>query len=127
MPALADGSEPLQQYLTHLRVGRRVAERTMVIYTAALSRLRQASQDQGLPLAHWLPHHVRRLAASLHGQGLSPRSLALHLSAWRGFYRWWGREGGVALNPVEGVRAPKAAKPLAEGFGGGPGCGAGQP
>ena len=44
--------------------------------------------------------------------GLAPRSIALVLSAWRGFYRWLGREGLVAANPVEGVRAPRAAKPL---------------
>jgi integrase/recombinase XerC len=57
-------------------------------------------------------HHIRRWAASLHGQGLAPSSIALALSAWRGLYRWLGRDGLVALNPVEGVRAPKAAKPL---------------
>jgi integrase/recombinase XerC len=34
------------------------------------------------------------------------------LSAWRGLYRWLGRDGVVAANPVDGVRAPKAAKPL---------------
>jgi integrase/recombinase XerC len=34
------------------------------------------------------------------------------LSAWRGLYRWLGRDGLVALNPVDGVRAPKAGKPL---------------
>jgi integrase/recombinase XerC len=55
---------------------------------------------------------VRGLVASLHGAGLSPRSLALQLSAWRGFFRWWGRDGALDSNPVDGVRAPKAAKPL---------------
>jgi integrase/recombinase XerC len=34
------------------------------------------------------------------------------LSGWRGLYRWWGEQGGVAVNPVAGVRAPKQAKPL---------------
>jgi integrase/recombinase XerC len=43
---------------------------------------------------------------------LAPRSIAIHLSAWRGLYRWWGRNGEVSVNPVEGVRAPKAPKPL---------------
>jgi integrase/recombinase XerC len=38
--------------------------------------------------------------------------VALALSAWRGLYRWLGRDGSVALNPVDGVRAPKAARPL---------------
>jgi len=58
------------------------------------------------------PQHVRSLAAQLHRRGLAPRSIALALSAWRGLYRWLGREGLVKLNPVEGVRAPKAGKPL---------------
>ena len=43
------------------------------------------------------------------------RSIAIVLSAWRGLYRWLGREGRVSLNPVEGVRAPKAPRPLAKG------------
>ena len=57
-------------------------------------------------------HHVRRWAAQLHARGLASRSIAIVLSAWRGLYRWLGHEGQVAFNPVDGVRAPKAAKPL---------------
>jgi integrase/recombinase XerC len=36
----------------------------------------------------------------------------LILSGWRGFYVWLGREGLIASNPVQDVKAPKAAKPL---------------
>jgi integrase/recombinase XerC len=108
-PGLPD---PLPRYLTHLRVARRVADRTLALYTDALQRLVAGVAEQGAELARVQPHHIRSLMARLHGQGLSPRSLALQLSAWRGFYRWWGHEGGVLQNPVEGVRAPKAAKPL---------------
>jgi len=104
--------EPLPRYLTHLRVARRVADRTLALYTEALTRLVAGVAEQGAELHRTQPHHIRSLAAQLHGQGLGPRSLALQLSAWRGFFRWWGREGGVLQNPVEGVRAPKAAKPL---------------
>ncbi|MFY9476311.1 MAG: tyrosine recombinase XerC, partial [Aquabacterium sp.] len=50
--------------------------------------------------------------ARLHAGGLGPRSLALMLSAWRGLFRWLGREGVVKLNPVDGLKAPKAARPL---------------
>jgi integrase/recombinase XerC len=112
VPAPAPLPEPLPRYLDHLRVARRVAGRTLALYTDALGRLAAGAAEQGVPLARLLPHHVRGLVARLHHQGLGPRSLALQLSAWRGFYRWWGREGGVDQNPVEGVRAPKAAKPL---------------
>jgi integrase/recombinase XerC len=111
-PAAAALPEPLPRYLTHLRVARRVADRTLALYTDALARLVAGIAEQGAELPRTQPHHIRSLVAQLHGQGLSPRSLALQLSAWRGFFRWWGREGGVKLNPVEGVRAPKAGKPL---------------
>jgi integrase/recombinase XerC len=55
---------------------------------------------------------VRRYVAQLHAKGLSPRSLALALSAWRGYFRWLARHRGFASNPVLGIRAPKAARPL---------------
>ena len=55
---------------------------------------------------------MRRWLAQLHAGGLAPRTLALQLSAWRGLYRWWGREGRVAQNPADGVRAPKSGRPL---------------
>jgi integrase/recombinase XerC len=58
------------------------------------------------------PHHVRTWAAQAHRSGLSARSLALLLAAWRGLYRWWGEQGVVKNNPVVGVRAPKWGKPL---------------
>jgi integrase/recombinase XerC len=55
---------------------------------------------------------MRRWVAQLHAAGRQPRGLALVLSAWRGFYRWLGREGLIESNPVQGLRAPKAGKPL---------------
>jgi len=65
-----------------------------------------------VPLRDVKTHHIRRWAAQLHGSGLAPRSIAIALSAWRGLYRWLGRDGLVSSNPVEGVRAPRAARPL---------------
>jgi integrase/recombinase XerC len=48
----------------------------------------------------------------LHARGLSPRTLALTLSAWRGYYRWLARYRGLPANPLLGLRAPKASRPL---------------
>ena len=101
-----------QAYLQHLSVERRLARRTLVIYGEALQRLLLLSARAGVPLREVHPHHVRRWAAQLHSQGLAPRSIALVLSAWRGLYRFLGRDGLVAANPVDGVRAPRAGKPL---------------
>ncbi len=102
----------VERYLTHLRVERRLAARTLAVYEEALLRLAGQAEAAGVDLTQVQPQQVRRWAAQLHAGGLSPRSVALALSAWRGLYRWLGRDGAVALNPVDGVRAPKAAKPL---------------
>jgi integrase/recombinase XerC len=102
----------ISRHLQHLQVERRLAARTLVLYEDALARLQHCAKNQDLALNAVQVHHVRRWSAHMHAQGLRSRSIALVLSAWRGFYRWWGREGAIMLNPVEGVRAPKAGKPL---------------
>jgi integrase/recombinase XerC len=102
----------LQDYLRHLQVERRLATRTREMYAADLLRLQASARADGVALEQVQPHHVRGWMARLHRGGLGPRSIAMMLSAWRGLYRWWGEQGAVASNPVEGVRAPKAAKPL---------------
>jgi len=100
------------QHLTHLQVERRLAERTRAMYTEAFLRLQRFADGAQLDLLQVQTNHVRRWTGNLHQQGLAPRSIAIILSAWRGFYRWCGRDGLVKANPVEGVRPPKAAKPL---------------
>jgi integrase/recombinase XerC len=106
-------SDPLlQAHLEHLAVQRRLARRTLTLYQDALGRLQTHAESDGVPLLAVQTHHVRRWMAQLHRGGLGGRSLALVLSAWRGFYRELGRNGQVSHNPVEGVRAPKSAKPL---------------
>ncbi len=102
----------VERYLTHLRVERRLAARTLAMYAQDLLRLEQQASSAGIELTEVQPQHIRRWAAQLHARGLAPRSVAMALSAWRGLYRWLGRDGLVAANPVDGVRAPKAAKPL---------------
>jgi integrase/recombinase XerC len=59
--------------------------------------------------------HIRKFAAQLHAKGLNPRSIARKLSAWRGFYDWLSEQADqseLASNPVDGVKAPKRARPL---------------
>jgi integrase/recombinase XerC len=102
----------LLSYLRHLDVERRLAQRTREMYALDLHRLQASARADGVVLEQVQPHHVRSWMAQLHRAGLAPRSIAMMLSAWRGLYRWWGEQGTVASNPVEGVRAPKAAKPL---------------
>jgi integrase/recombinase XerC len=112
-----DSAHPLdtglvERYLEHVRVERRLAERTVTLYAIDLQRLLTFAQQAAVALPTVDSHHVRRWAAQMHATGRSPRGIALVLSGWRGFYHWLGREGRVGSNPVVGVRAPKAARPL---------------
>ena len=105
------GSE-VEAFLTHLRVERRLAERTLALYRGALLRLQEEAARDGVALRVAQPHDVRHWMAKLRHTGLAPRSIAIALAAWRGLYRWWGRQGLVKANPVQGLKPPKAAKPL---------------
>ena len=105
-------SAELGPYLEHLASERRLAARTLVLYRDALRRLETFAAGAKVALADLQPHQARGFAARLHAQGLGSRSIALTLAAWRGLYRWWGLEGRVAANPIDGLRAPKAARPL---------------
>ena len=112
-PAASPGlGGEVQRYLDHLVVERRLAARSVTMIRDALARLCASADAAGVELQAVQPHHIRSWAAQLRGRGLAARSIAIHLSAWRGLYRWWGRAGVVQINPVEGVRAPKAPKPL---------------
>jgi integrase/recombinase XerC len=102
----------LQAFVQHLQVERRLAARTLAMYTEALLRLQALAGAAGVALPAAQPHHIRSWVAQLRTRGLGPRSIAIALAAWRGLYAWWGRQGQVAVNPVQGLRPPKAAKPL---------------
>lgn len=107
----------VDRYLDYVRVQKRLAQRTQLLYAEDLSKLQQLAGLEGLALEQVSPHHLRRWVAQMHSRGRSARGIALILSGWRGFYRWMGREALVASNPVEGVRAPKPAKPLPKALG----------
>src|SRR3990167_10541199 len=102
----------LTRHLDHLRIQRRLAERTLAMYGDAFRRLHAFCAAEGLDITAVRPQHVRGWTARLHAQGLGPRSIAITLAGWRGLYKWLGREGLVRLNPVEGIKPPKAPKPL---------------
>ncbi len=102
----------LQRYLDHVRFEKRLAARTVVLYTLDLVRLQALAQRDDVALLRVQSSHIRRWVAQLHSSGRSGRGLALVLSVWRGFFSWAGREALLASNPVTDVRAPKSAKPL---------------
>ena len=102
----------IQRYLEHVRVEKRLAQRTVALYALDLHKLGAYAAQAQVALREVHSAHVRRWIAQMHSGGRSGRGIALILSGWRGFYHWLGREGLVASNPVQDVRAPKVAKPL---------------
>jgi integrase/recombinase XerC len=103
----------LRAFFTHLRTERRLAERTLAMYGHALARLEAFAREDGLPcLRAAAPHHARAWVVRLRRLELAPRSIAIALAAWRGLYRFLGRAGHVKANPIDGLRPPKAPKPL---------------
>ena len=106
-PASAEG-----RYLSHLGNERRLAPHSLAAYARDLESLRALAG--GRELESLGAADIRRFVATLHGQGLAPRSLARTLSCWRGLYDWLLRARAVGANPCAGVRAPRAPKRLPE-------------
>lgn len=98
------------QYLGHLANERRLARHTLRNYRHAIEVL--LSLNPGMAFDALSTSTVRRSVAQLHSQGLTGRTLAQMLSAWRGLYAWLVRHRGFAANPCAGIRAPKAPRPL---------------
>jgi len=115
-PGLSLPPEALQ-YLEHVRVEKRLAARTLTLYTLDLQRLAVFAAGVDLPLLRLTSAHIRRFVAQMHSGGRSGRGIALILSGWRGFFIWAARQGLAAHNPVQDVRAPKAPKPLPKALG----------
>lgn len=62
------------------------------------------------------PQHLRQTLMRLHARGLSPRSLARVLSAWRSYYHWLARHSDPQqrphANPCDGLQPPKRRRDL---------------
>ena len=109
---MSQDAELVQRYLAHAQFEKRLAVRTLTLYTGDLQRLQALADKDNVSLTAVQPHHMRRWMAQMHSSGRTPRGIALIASGWRGFYAWLGREGLVSANPLAGMRAPKSAKPL---------------
>jgi len=110
MRGRSDGAALSREYLEALRHQRRLSPATLRNYGQALNLFLVLSKDTALDKVE--PAQVRRYVSLMHSRGLAPRSLALMLSAWRGYFHWLVRHRGLRANPVVGIRAPRASRPL---------------
>ena len=103
-------AQRLEGFLAHLALERRLSPLTVEHYGRDVRDLLRLAGAR--PVESLDAHDVRRCVARLHAEGLSGRSLARKLSAWRGFFGWLAREGVLARNPAAGLRAPRAPRRL---------------
>jgi len=97
-------------WLETLEHQRRLSRHTLENYVRAVDVLLKLKEE--IALRDLDTQQIRRFVARLHAAGLSGRTLALTLSAWRGLYRWLSRQRDFPANPVQGVRAPKSPRHL---------------
>ena len=102
----------VEAYLQHVRVEKRLADRTQALYAEHLQDLLQRCAGAQVALHQVHESHIRQWMAQMRSRGLKARTIALVLSSWRGFYTWLGRQGHIQQHPVLGVRPPNSPKPL---------------
>jgi integrase/recombinase XerD len=103
---------PLDAYLTHLTVERRLARNSVDSYARDLSGLADFADKTGTSIEALtrvdLEGHVRDLMA----EGRSPRSVARAVACYRGFFRFLVIDGRLTVNPADDLRPPRAWKVL---------------
>ena len=99
---------PLDVYLTHLTVERRLARNSLEGYARDLNGLAEFASQQGRSVDALtrveLEQHVRELMA----EGRSPRSVARAVACYRGFFRFLVIDGRLTVNPADDLRPPRA-------------------
>jgi len=100
----------IDSYLDSLLTQRKLSGHTIAGYGNDLGQLTEFAQDtEFASLTH---AQIRQFASRLHANGLSARSIARKLSAWRGFFQWLAEQTGNTVNPVDGIRPPRRAATL---------------
>ena len=105
----------LNDYLQHLTFERGLSALTCKNYARDIALLESLVVQAGLDIDSLVSiqsAQIRRFISTLNSRGLSGKSIARALSAWRGFYAYLIHHQGFTQNPVMGLRAPKTAKSL---------------
>lgn len=110
--AESEGADPpeIAAYLERLGTERRYASHSLKAYAKDLSLLLPLGLEHGWSTLE--ARHLRRLLAQVAARGMSPRTLARKLSAWRGFFDFLLDIRAITHNPARQVRAPKLASRL---------------
>ena len=107
----------IAKYIAYIRDIRRYSSRTVNIYTDALKNYlrlihKSESVDDTVLIASLNRSEIRQYEVALMEEGLSARTVGLHISALSSFCRYLMKEGVLKSNPVRLVTKPKVEKRL---------------
>jgi integrase/recombinase XerD len=105
-------SARVDQYLTHLRYERRLAEHTLESYARDLAGLAAFAAGEQRAPERLTRRDLEAYVRTLMSEGKSPRSVARLVACVRGFYRFLVLHQHLAENPALDLAAPRAWKVL---------------
>jgi integrase/recombinase XerD len=105
-------SAQVDQYLTHLRYERRLAEHTLESYARDLAGLAAFAAGEERSLVQLTRGDLEAYVRTMMSEGKSPRSVARLVACVRGFYRYLMLHQHISENPAVDLTAPRAWKVL---------------
>ena len=102
----------IADYLSSLQVERGAARNTLLAYRRDLAGFEAFLAAEGCRVESVGVTDMSRYLAGLRGRGLGGRSIARHLSAVRGLYRYLLDERRVSRDPTEHLDSPRPARRL---------------
>jgi integrase/recombinase XerD len=109
---MTSGSDPIDAFLTHLTVERRLATNSVESYARDLRQLAEYAAGRGSGVEALARAALEEFARGLMAEGRSPRSVARAIACYRGFYRFLLLDGRIRINPADDLRPPRAWKVL---------------
>ena len=103
---------PLDAYLTHLTVERRLAANSIESYARDLNGLAEFADAQGKRVEGLTRLDLESFVRALMAEGRSPRSVARGVACYRGFFRFLVIDGRLKTSPADDLRPPRAWKVL---------------
>jgi integrase/recombinase XerD len=108
----AASASPVDAYLTHLTVERRLAANSVESYARDLNLLAAFAAGRGAGMDGLDRPGLEAFVRDLMAEGRSPRSVARAIACYRGFYRFLVIEGRLPASPADDLRPPRAWKVL---------------
>jgi integrase/recombinase XerD len=104
--------DPVTEFLGALQAERGVSPNTVAAYRRDLTSFQRFLGERHRTFPQVGTEELSQYLLILRLQGLGHASVARHLSALRGFYRYWLRDGGVARDPTEHLETPRLPRRL---------------